>query len=184
MSNDVSKVTTGKPKKGGAVFCAPLGTTLPTDATSTLDEAFVGLGYCSEDGLTNSNSPSTDTVKAWGGDIVLVTESEKTDTFSFTLIQALAAEVLKVVYGDSNVTVAQNGAITVKANNQPAVAHAWVFDLKLSNNKLKRIVVPNAIISELGDITYTDEDPVGYEITLTAMPDSTLDDDTHREYLS
>ena len=183
MSNDVSKVTTGKPKKGGAVFCAPIGTTLPTDATSALDNAFVGLGYCSEDGLTNSNSPSTDTVKAWGGDIVLVTESEKTDTFGFTLIQALAEEVLKVVYGDSNVTVAA-GAITIKANNQPAVARSWVFDLKLANNKMKRIVVPNAIISELGDITYTDGDPVGYEITLTAMPDSNLDDDTHREYIS
>ena len=182
-NNDVSKVTTGKPKKGGAVFFAPLGTTLPTDATTALDNAFVGIGYCSEDGLVNSNSPSTETVKAWGGDIVLVTESEKTDEFSFTMIEALSVDVLKAVYGDNNVTETQ-GMITVRANNEPAVAHAWVFDLRMAGNKMKRIVIPNAIISELGDITYTDGAPVGYEITLSAMPDEALDYDTHREYFS
>ena len=47
MAN-ASNVTTGKPKKGGAIFRAPAGTTLPTDATTALNEKFVCLGYCGE----------------------------------------------------------------------------------------------------------------------------------------
>ena len=49
MEMKAKNVTTGKPKTGGAVFRAPLGTALPTDAKTALDEAFKNLGYCSED---------------------------------------------------------------------------------------------------------------------------------------
>ena len=48
---DVKNVTAAKPKIGGAVYSAPLGTTLPKDATTALDKAFKALGYISEDGL-------------------------------------------------------------------------------------------------------------------------------------
>ena len=82
MGNTVGNVTTGKPKVGGAVFWAPLGTTIiPTDTTTELDKAFVCLGYCSDDGVTNSSAPDTDTVKAWGGDTVLRPNKGRDDTF-------------------------------------------------------------------------------------------------------
>jgi hypothetical protein len=45
----------------------------------------------------------------------------------------------------------------------------------------KRIVIPAASITELGDIAYTTSDAIGYEVTLTATTDSA--GNTHYEYL-
>lgn len=177
----VSNVTTGKPKVGGALAVAPVGTTLPTDATSALDAAFTRVGYINEDGLTNSNSPDTDTIKAWGGDTVLVVSNGKDDTFTFSLMEAKNADALKIVYGDDNVSGDLDTGITVKANADEAVAHSYVVDMILRDNTLKRIVIPSATVTEVGDITYSDGDAVVYETTLNAAPDD--DGNTHYEYI-
>ena len=177
----VSNVTASKPKIGGAVYRAAVGTALPTDTTTALNVSFVCLGYISEDGLTNSNSPESDSLKAWGGDTVLTYQSSKEDTFQFTLIEALNIEVLKMVYGDDNVTGTLAEGISVSANSKEAEEASYVVEMVMRNDAVKRIVIPDAKVTEIGDIVYADEEAAGYEITLSAMPDST--GNTHYEYI-
>lgn len=177
-----TKVSTGKPKVGGAVFRAPVGTTLPTDAATTLNVAFKEMGYISDEGLTNANTVTSNSVKDWGGVVVMTIQDEKKDQFKFTPIESLNVEVLKAVYGDTNVTEdATNHTITVHATAAEAIEYSWVFDLVMRGGALKRIVLPNAKISELGDIVYNSADPVGYPITLDAFPDAA--EKTHYEYI-
>lgn len=180
MSTNVANVTAGKPKVGGAVFRAPSGTAAPTDAVTALAAAFEDLGYCSEDGVVNANSPSMETIKAWGNDTVLVVQEEKEDTFQFTLIEFLNPETKKAVYGSNNVTGDLATGLTVKANASEPEEGVWVIDMVMNGDVATRFVIPHGKVSEVGDITFVDNDVVGYEITVTATPDS--EGQTHYEY--
>lgn len=178
---DAKNVSTAKPKVGGAIYSAPLGTVPPTSAITELSETFVGLGYISEDGLTNSNTPSTEIIKAWGGETVAVVETEKEDTFTYKLIEATNPAVLKEVYGKDNVTGTLETGITIKANSTPLEEHILVVDMVLKGGILKRIVIPRGKVSEVGEIGYGDADAIGYETTITAISDA--DGNTHYEYI-
>jgi hypothetical protein len=181
MANDASKVSFGKPKSAGAVYVAPAGTTLPTDATSALNAAFKNLGYISDDGLVNSVNTDVETVNAWGGDKVLVGQTTFGEKFTVNLLET-NADALKVYYGSGNVTVSGSN-ITVVQNSTELPEVVVVFELVLTGGRIKRIVVPHAKMADRsGDITYTDKDAIMYPAVFEALPDSS--GNSHTEYIA
>lgn len=179
MAVTANYTSVGKPATTGAVSFAPTTATLPTSATAALT-GFTNLGYISEDGLKNNNSMENTVIHAWGGDPVLSIQTSKDDTFTFSLIEALNVDVLKAVFGDSNVSGTLSNGLTVQANATEMVAKAWVIDMVLTGGYLRRIVIPSAKVTSVGEISYTDGDAIGYEITLTAVADAS--GNTHYEY--
>jgi len=179
--NDSSKVSFGKPKATGALFVAPAGTTLPTTASASLDPAFKGLGYVSEEGLVNNTETDVEDTFAWGGDNVLSGQTTYAEMFTFNLIET-NVETAKLYYGEDNVTVVGDN-ITIKANGTPLPEIVFVAELVMTGGRIKRIVVERGqIVDRSGEITYVDGEPIAYPITLKAYPDS--EGNTHTEYIA
>lgn len=178
---EVSNVSAASPKIGGALYRAPKGTACPTDATTALNAAFKSLGYMSQDGFKNTIDIQSEEQKAWGGDVVNDAETGRTDTFVGTLIESLNVDVLKTVFGDANVTGSLAEGISVDVNGKKQEEACWVCDMVLREGAVKRIVIPDGKITALAEISYADNAPIGYGITVKAYADG--NGSTHKEYI-
>lgn len=179
--NNAKNVSFGKPKAQGAVFVAPAGTPVPTNATTALNAAFQNMGYVSEDGLVNSIEVDTEQINAWGGDLVLVGQTNFMETFMVNLIET-NVEALKTFYGAGNV-VQSGTSITITQNSAQLPNVVVVFELVLTGGRIKRIVIPNAqIVDRSGEITYVDGEPIAYPALFQAYPDA--NGNSHVEYIA
>lgn len=180
MANNAQNVSVGKPQAAGGIYSADVTATLPTDATSPLT-GFDSLGFVSDEGLTNAVEMDTESISAWGGETVLTVRTSRTETFSWTFIETNAL-VLAEVYGQDNVTVGVGGALTVLHNNAELPARQYVFEILMTGGRVKRIVVPLGTITEIGEVVYSDGEPIGYAVTLSTAPDE--DGNTVIEYIA
>lgn len=113
---------------------------------------------------------------------MLVVANEKSDRVQLTFIESTNANVLETVYGSGNVTVnSQNNTITVQANADELSEFVYVIDMALRDGAMKRIVIPDGQLSEVGDIVYKSNEAIGYKVTLEALPDSS--GNNHYEYI-
>lgn len=180
MANTATNVTAAKPAVAGAVWVAPIGTTLPTDATTALGSTFTSLGFISADGLTNNVSSDTTEIREWGGTTVEVLEDNFSDEFSCTLIEGINPDVLKLVHG--NATGSLSAGLSVIAGAADRTEQIFVVDMILRGGVVKRIVIPRGHITEVGEITYRRNQAVGYKITIAALYDTAIAG-THKEML-
>lgn len=164
-------VTPAKPAVNGAVYYGPLTATLPTSASAALT-GFTSLGYVSEDGVIRAIDLESNTVREWGGKVVLALETGRTETFQFVLLEANNTDVLKLKHGDNNVTGSISTGITVQSNSGDLSGHAFVIDMIEAENTLHRIVIPNGVVTAIGDTAYVRNAAVTHDLTITAIADS------------
>lgn len=183
MAGTSSKnVAVGRPnlEVSGGILVAPTGSDRPEDAESSLDPAYVPLGYVGEDGVTETSERSTEVIRAWGGRKVRTVQTEHGCSISLTLIESRRAETLRTVFGEDNVVVA-GGVITVKRNEKVLPHRQWVIDMKDGDNA-RRLDIGYGQITEVGDVTYSDGEAISYEVTISCDPDD--NGDSLIEYLT
>jgi hypothetical protein len=162
----------------GDVRVAPSGTTAPATPTATYAAGWKALGYISEDGVTFSNDSDTTEFNAWqDGAVVRRYISASSTTFSFTCLE-FNYDVLRLFFPGSTMATA-DGVTTVTVKNPTSVQQAFsidVIDGYLADGTTPRVmrwIVPKGQLTERGDITFRNGEPVGFEMTVTAYPDST-----------
>jgi hypothetical protein len=178
MANTASNVTAGTPKVAGAIYTALVsaGLTLPTDTDANLAEGFECVGYISEDGLKRAKEITSESIKAWGKDVVMRTRTANDTSLTFKMIEYLNTVVQKVVYGSTNVTGALNTGVTVHDKASYSGEHrVWIIDQIMTGGVKDRIVVPDAVVTAVAEINYKDSEPAGYEVTLGTIADANGD---------
>lgn len=179
-SNADVRVGAPDQKVTGAIKHAPKGTAIPaltdiTKAAVTLNQAFTGDEYVSQDGLTLAPSMSTTEIKDWSGATVRKVLESFDGTLSWTMISTNAG-ALAIAFGADHVTTAA-ATTTHGAQVQAALGaylpeeQAWVFLMKDGDARIV-IAVPDGQITEVGEVTFASNAAVGWQVTLSCYPDA------------
>lgn len=179
-SNADVRVGAPDQKVTGAIKHAPKGTAIPaltdiTKAAVTLNQAFTGDEYVSQDGLTLAPSMSTTEIKDWSGATVRKVLESFDGTLSWTMISTNAG-ALAIAFGADHVTTAA-ATTTHGAQVQAALGaylpeeQAWVFLMKDGDARFV-IAVPDGQITEVGEVTFASNAAVGWQVTLSCYPDA------------
>jgi hypothetical protein len=172
-ANNTENVSAAKGVKGGYIFSAPIGTTVPTDYTTALSSEYTCLGYITEDGVVFTEDLDNEEVKDMNGDVIDTLTGSRTETCTLTLAETKAS-VLEEVRGHSNVTD-EGGLITVKHNSNEREARVYVLELLLKNGRQMRTVVPNGKVDSIGDTTLASNSVLAYEISIKCRVDANGD---------
>ena len=169
MAN-VANITSSNPGRAGVFYRAPLGATVPTSAIDQLDALYEDQGIVGEDGVAQAITRDTEDVKAYGGDTVYTLQTDYGQEFTVTVYESTNVPTLKTVFGDDNVTVDDEGNITVLHNKSRLPRSTVVFD-HLIDQGVKRQVAEQAQVVSVGDIVNVHTDIVKYELTIKLYPD-------------
>ena len=148
----------------GGIFFAPTGTALPTSPSASKNAAFLEVGYVTDAGIVQSIGNTTKEIKAWqNADVVRRIQTDHSATFKFAMLEtnanSLAAYYLSYAAG---VTQIKSGVMPRKS---------WILDV-VDGTNLIRIVLPDAQITERGDVSYVNGDAISYPVTIECYPDA------------
>lgn len=171
----------------GAVVVAPMATALPTTLTTGASSELVpftdfeSLGRISDAGLTASADTESSGVPGWGAlEDVRTDIIRRTSTFSFTCLETRKS-VMQMYYNvdlDSVTADATTGEFSFTESTKPDTRYQRMvligIDGEGADQKIIARFLPRATVSEVSEQTWSTEDALAYQMTVTAKIDSTL----------
>jgi hypothetical protein len=184
MSFNENNIYNAEPLATGVCFVSPIGTPLPVDAQTlitTVSPLWVDLGYTGVDGFVEKNDRRIDLKRSFGGKVVKTLQTEYNATLDFTFMESLNANVLKAVFGSTNVVVTpatnlHGNQVQVFKNSRKLPHQCWCIDTyddalgstSIINplNAKYRNVVPNGQIITVAEIKVVHTDVIEYKVSL------------------
>lgn len=174
----MSNVLVGAGLATGMFFTAPKGTALPAYPGASLSADWSEVGAITEDGITLS-LPNGDVIRNWA----LVAERKiNTENGQITApIMYTTKKVLETLFGSNNVThVAANSShgnldsveLAPDVSAEPA---AFLFLMK-DGDKLAILGSSDALITEIGDVSFTPTEGATWEATIDGTWTFMVDD--------
>lgn len=158
----------------GELFLAAVGTALPTSASATLNVAFKGYGYTTEDGVVLSKSVEREGIPAWQSTTpvrYLITGQEL--TIGCTFLQS-DENILKLWLNSGDFATDGGTPAGYKADvpvDPTGQQFALVMEWK-DGTITSRLAVPKVEITETGDVTLARQ-ATSFPVTFGAIaPDS------------
>lgn len=159
-----NEVQLGGGYASGMFYTAPANTALPTYPGADLT-AWTEVGDIDADGITFTPRES-DTLKNWAGQPKRVIPGADPATVSAKIMDTTKA-ALQTVFGTVTETAAaadHGKLLTIDTDSKPAAA-AFLFVMK-DGDDMKILGTSNGLISELGDVTFKNDEAIEWEVTI------------------
>lgn len=156
------------PSAGGYAYRAPIGTTLPTDATTALGSAFEEIGLISNDGIVFSRSATVNVYRDYADKVIYTNSTERTETAKITYVET-SPSVLKEYNGNATGT---ETSFYSDADGDHS-SYVYVFEAVIGENMVKRTVCPSGKVMSVDDLTQAPGNLLGYPCNYTFSYDET-----------
>ncbi len=157
----------------GAVYTTNpgvVGPTLPTTAGAALNVAFKEVGALSDAGISETTEQDRTDVFIWQNNtLARRIPGQFTRTYSIVAAET-SLFTLGIQFAGSTVTSTSEGA-SVAEKPPTSDVRAWILH-GIDGTKAQRIVLPNAEVTNRGDVVWSAEEITVYEWELSAYTDS------------
>lgn len=166
---NADNITDARPQTSGALYFAAAGTTLPSDASTTLAAAFKQLGYVTVDGFRVTENRDTVQWDAWEADDVVRVSNSHSVEIKFNLMEPFSEQAAKLMFGPDNVTAADGVATAIQINGDTVPEGVLVAEMLLRSGDKMRAVIGRFQVTEVGEFTFKRGEAIAPEVTGAAM---------------
>ena len=157
----------------GQVYVAPVGTALPTTPGATLNAAFVGLGYHTEDGVSISVEPTVEDYMAWQSKQPVRREFTAQDiTITFALMQ-WDEDTVPLAFGGGVISSVSGGyRYDFPADDDALDERSIVVDC-VDGDELHRFVFQRGSVTDAVESTFARNAPATLPISFKVLAPTT-----------